>query len=169
MTFHIGEKVVYPNYGIGTIENISERILAGRRQRYYLLRIQHSQVSVIVPCCQARELGLRKVTGNGQITQMLEYLAHGQVNCCRDWKTRYKQNLEKMQRGTLLNIAEVLKTLLTVQQTKSLSFREKKLLQRAKQLLVAEVAIAKNISNQQAEDLIRQALRKASLELPDLY
>jgi CarD family transcriptional regulator len=166
MTFQIGEKVVYPNQGIGVIENISSRSFGTQVERFYLLRLMYSSMTVMVPFSHAGEIGLRRITKNGELMRVLSFLADGNCRCCPDWKNRFKENSEKMRVGGLLQIAEVLKSLLLLQHDKPLSFREKKMLDRARHMLVTELSISRGFSEAQAIELIQKALAKASLTLP---
>ncbi len=167
MAFRIGEKVVYPNHGIGTIENISTANFGPRPEPYYLLRMEGSHLTVIVPFSHVQDVGLRKVTRNGDVGRVLKFLSSGECDNCRDWKQRYKRNCEKMRSGTLMDIAEVLKSLLIQQKQKPLSFREKKMLDRARYMLVMEVSIARAIRPEEAVKLLNEALAKAGLQLPE--
>src|SRR5512138_891427 len=139
MTFNVGEKVVYPNHGVGTIENISTRSFGNRMERYYLLRLSCNNLTVMVPLSHADGVGLRKVTRNGELTRVMSFLAEGCCKGAQDWKDRFKENSDKMSNGSLLEVAEVFKTLLIIQSHKPLSFREKKQLDRARHLIVNEV------------------------------
>ena len=91
MTFYVGEKVVYPNQGVGTIENISTRNFGARPERFYLLRLASSSLTVMVPFSHVNDVGLRKVTKNGAVERVLRYLADGECKGCRDWKNRFKE------------------------------------------------------------------------------
>lgn len=166
MTFQIGEKVVYPNQGIGTIENISSRSFGSQTERFYLLRLLYSSMTVMVPFSHVEDIGLRKITRNGELARILSFLADGDCRCCHDWKNRFKENSEKMRVGGLLQIAEVLKGLLLLQQEKPLSFREKKMLDRARHMLVTELSISRGLREAEAADLLQKALAKAALNLP---
>jgi CarD family transcriptional regulator len=166
MTFHIGEKVVYPNQGVGTIENISLRCFGSQAQQFYLLRLLYSSMTVMVPVSQAGEIGLRRVTRNGELARVLSFLSTGVCRSSRDWKNRFKENSDKMRSGGLLEMAEVLKGLLVIQQEKPLSFREKKMLDRARHMLVSELSISRGLPPEEAAALLDQALAKASLHFP---
>jgi len=166
MTFQIGEKVVYPNYGVGTIENISTRVSGTRPERFYLLRLTVNNMTVMVPCSHAGDVGLRKVTKTSELAKMLCFLAGGACRSNRDWKDRFKENSEKMQHGSILEIAEVLKGLLIQQQLKPLSFREKKMLDRARQMLITEVCTVKSLREPDSIQLLDQALNKSNLRFP---
>lgn len=164
--FQIGEKVVYPNQGIGTIENISVRTFGNQPEKFYLLRLMYSTMTVLVPLSHAGDLGLRKVTRNGELARVLAYLAERECGVTHDWKCRYKENTEKMRLGGLLQVAEVLKGLLVLQRQKVLSFREKKMLDRARHMLVTELSISRGMTPDDAVSLIQAALARASLMLP---
>ena len=168
MTFEIGEKVVYPNQGVGTIENISARSFGTGSQfeKFYLLRLVYSSMTVMVPFSNVGNVGLRRITKTTEINKVLTYLSAGDCAICPDWKCRFKENTDKMQTGSLLQVAEVLKSLLLLQSEKPLSFREKKMLDRSRHLLVSELSIVKGVSEVEAEALIEKALNKAELSMP---
>lgn len=168
MTFQVGEKVVYPNHGVGTIENISTRAFGAQSERFYLLRLSYKSMTVMVPFSHAADVGLRRVTKSGDISKVLLYLASGKSKPCSDWKNRFKENSEKMRVGGLFETAEVFKALLTIQQEKPLSFREKKMLDRARHMLVTEVSICRGLSETEATDVLAKALAKSALNLPSI-
>jgi len=167
MTFQIGEKVVYPSQGIGTIENVSTRFFGNHPERFYLLRFACNAVTVIVPFSHVDDIGLRKVSSNGEWSRVLSFLSSGSCACSHDWKNRFKDNSEKMRGGGPLQIAEVLKGLLLLLQQQPLSFREKKMLDQARQMLIVELAISRRTEQAEAEGVIQRALAKASLKLPE--
>jgi CarD family transcriptional regulator len=165
--FQIGEKVVYPNHGIGTVENISTRFFGAQNERFYLLRLTYKSMTVMVPFSHVQEIGLRRVTRNGEVVRVLSSLGEEKPRLKGDWKDRFKENSDKMRHGSLLEIADVLKTLLILQQSgKPLSFREKKMLDRARHMLITEISISRGLREFEAEDLLQRALSKAALALP---
>ncbi len=166
MTFQIGDKVVYPNQGVGTIENISSRAFGADYERFYLLRFGYNSVTVLVPFSNAANIGLRRVTKDREISRVLSFLSNGSCFVNPDWKARFKDNSEKMLSGNLLRAAEVFKGLLHLQLEKALSFREKKMLDRARYMLVSEISIARNIPEIHAVSVLQRALEKANLSLP---
>jgi len=166
MTFQIGEKVVYPNHGVGTIENISTRCFGTQPERFYLLRFLSNSMTVMVPFSHVGDVGLRKLTKNGEVARVLLFLSSGKCSCNSDWKNRFKENTDKMQGGSLLGIAEVLKGLLILQREKPLSFREKKMLDRARLMLITEISIARGLREPEAIDVLQKALAKSVLSLP---
>jgi CarD family transcriptional regulator len=166
MTFRVGDKVVYPNQGVGTIENISTRSFGSAFEKFYLLRFGCTSMTVLVPFSNAANIGLRRVTRDREISRILSYLSNGWCAVNADWKIRYKENSDKMQSGDLLMAAEVLKSLLQVHLDKPLSFREKKMMDRARHMLVSEISIARNVPEITATLLMQRSLAKAGLTLP---
>ena len=163
MTFQLGEKLVYPNHGVATVVNISSRAFAGRFERYYLLHVPHDSLTVMVPFSHVNELRLRKLTRNGELARVLSFLAEG---CCRryqDWKDRFKENSVRMRDGSLLAVAEVLKSLLILQSRKPLCLREKKMLETARHISITELSTTRGLSEANAAALLEQALAKASV------
>ncbi len=166
MDYKIGDKVVYPNHGVGVIEQISYGMLNGKTERYYMLRIFSSGLKVMVPQTNAMAVGLRPVMRSAETCKVLGYLEKGKFNSHHDWKHRFKENSERMRTGALIEVAAVLKSLVALSRSKPLSFREKKMLERAKFLLVSELATARNASPQSMEDVLVKSLAKAKLHMP---
>ncbi len=166
--FQIGDKVVYPNHGVGIIEQISSRTILGQTEKFYLLRINSSSLTVMVPFASVVNVGLRKIVRQAEVERVLAYLSNGACQTHADWKYRFKDNSEKMRTGSLLQVAEVMKGLLMLGRSKPLSFREKKMLDRARHLLVSELGTVKNLRERQVEELIDRALAKDNLKLPEL-
>jgi CarD family transcriptional regulator, regulator of rRNA transcription len=166
-SFHIGDKVVYPNHGVGIIEQISSRTIGASVEKFYLLKIKASSLKVMVPFHNVTSVGLRRVVRNGEIQKILDFLTDGECENNADWKYRFKENSERMRTGSLLEVAAVLKGLLLLNTSKPLSFREKKMLERARYLLVSELAMAKNCEELQIEELLSKALSKSKLHFPE--
>src|SRR5258708_7328002 len=167
MTFQVGEKVVYPNHGVGTIENISTRSFGSQFERFYLLRLTYKSMTGMVPFSHVGDVGLRKVTKSGEIARVLLFLAAGKSKCNGDWKNRFKENSEKMRVGGLLETAEVLKMLLILQADKPLSFREKKMLDRARHMLITELSICRALNEKEAVGVLQKAVSKSGLSWPE--
>lgn len=168
MEYKIGDKVVYPNHGVGVVEQISYGVLNGRTERYFMIRIISSGLRVMVPSSNAPAVGLRSVIRSIDASKVLGFLEKGKLNSHHDWKHRFKENSERMRTGSLLEVAVVLKSLVSLSRSKPLSFREKKMLERAKYLLVSEMATARNLSAENAEGLVVKSLAKAKLQFPTM-
>ena len=165
MDFQVGDKVVYPNHGVGIVEQISQRNLTGQAEIFYLLRLNASSLRVMVPLSNIGNVGLRRVAKSSEIGDILGFLEKGRCKSAQDWKGRFKENSEKMRNGSLKLVAEVFKTLLLLSQDKTLSFREKRMLDRAWQLLVSEIAVARKWAREDAESQLVRVLSKSNLKL----
>lgn len=163
MTFKVGQKVVYPNHGVSLVEKIEPGQIDGVAQVYFHLKLLGNNSRVMVPKTNLELVGLRPLCQQREVRALFDILEDGNIDTYKDWKGRYKQNLDKMKTGQLVEVAEVLKNLRLVSQRKSLSFREKKMYERAKYFIVSEVAHVKNIAERDAEDLVERAL-SSSLE-----
>lgn len=166
--FQIGDKVVYPNHGVGIVEQISSRTMGASVEKFYLLKIMGSTLKVMVPCHNVENVGLRPLVKSGEMQKILSFLTDGKCDNHTDWKYRYKENCDKMRSGCLMEVAGVLKSLLQLGQSKPLSFREKKMLERARYLLVSEMAIARKVDEAEIEHLLTRALAKAKLRFPEV-
>jgi CarD family transcriptional regulator len=163
VTFKVGQKLVYPNHGVTVVENIAPGSIDGNEQTYYHLRLLSNNSKVMVPKANLELVGLRPLCQTREVRALFEILEDGNIDTYKDWKGRYKQNLDKMKTGRLTEVAEVLKNLRLVSQRKSLSFREKKMYERAKYFIVSEVAHVKDIDEREAETLVERSLN-SSLE-----
>jgi CarD family transcriptional regulator len=167
--FHIGDKVVYPNHGVGVVEQIGSRTIGSSIQKFYTLKIQSSSLKVEIPFSNVAAVGLRRLIRSHDIIKIINYLTDGECDLPNnDWKYRFKENSDKMRTGSLLEVAVVMKSLLLLNQTKPLSFREKKMLERARYLLVSEMAMAKNVEELEIEGQLTRALAKSNLKFPEI-
>src|SRR5207237_205681 len=144
-------------------------VLNGRTERYFMIRIVSSGLRVMVPQSNATAVGLRSVIRSAESSKVLGFLETGKLNSHHDWKHRFKENSERMRTGSLLEVAVVLKSLVSLSRSKPLSFREKKMLERAKYLLVSEMATARNLTSETAEPLAAQSLATAKLQFPVMH
>lgn len=154
---------MYPNHGVCLVEEISTKSFAGNNQELFVLRLLSNNSKVMVPKENLELVGLRPLCSKAEIDALFAILENGDIDTYKDWKGRYKQNLDKMKTGQLTEVAEVLKNLCLVSQKKSLSFREKKMYERAKFFIVSEVAHVRDVSEAESERLV-EGLLAASLE-----
>ena len=162
MTFKVGQKVVYPNHGVTVVEEIAPSRIDGTERTCYHLRLLSGNSKVMVPKDNLDLVGLRPLCEAKEIRTLFGILENGSVEAQKDWKGRYKQNVEKMKTGRITEVAEVLKNLRFVSQRKSLSFREKKMYERAKSFIVSEVAHVKGLTERDAEQQVERALTSSS-------
>jgi len=165
--FHIGDKVVYPNHGVGTVEQIANLTIGTQIQKFYVLSIAASNLKVRVPFDNVGSVGMRPVVRNGEVQKILDFLSVTDDLSTADWKDRFKENSDRMRTGSLFEVAGVLKSLIALHAAKPLSFREKKMLERARYLLVSELAMSRNCEETKIEELLALALAKCNLRFPE--
>jgi CarD family transcriptional regulator len=161
VAFKVGEKVVYPNHGIGIVEEIAIRETGLASNRFYMLRLKATDSVVMVPIDNAMGVGLRPPIKSKDCERLLSLLSENFAAPPADWKDRYKEFLEKMRTGDVFTVAEVLKTLTFLSQRKPLSFREKRMLERARFLVVSELAIVMRKADKDIEPVVDEALANA--------
>lgn len=160
--FSIGDKVIYPNQGIGVVEDIQRQNYYGEEFRIYHLRIIANDTLIMVPFSSAEEIGIRKLVSEENIKKVHDFIRNGSVDVSMNWKGRYKEHLNLMKSGLILDMAMVLKSLFYLNRVKPLSFREKKMMEKAKELLVTELS---EVSETPIDAIERQLLEN----LADCY
>jgi len=142
VTFQIGDKVIYPNHGLGVIERIEEKTILGTTCGFYSLRIASNDTTVLVPVANADCVGLRPAIGDSEVDRLFRILGDGKIDSQQNWKGRFKDNSDKMRTGSIYDVADVLKSLTLLSKSKNLSFREKRMLDRARFLVISEISEA---------------------------
>ena len=132
MTFQVGDKVIYPNHGLGVVERIEEKTILGTTCGFYHLRIIANETTVLVPVANADGVGLRRAITDEEVERLFGLLGDGKIDNHQNWKGRFKDNSDKMRSGSIYDMADVLKSLTFLSRSKSLSFREKRMLDRAR-------------------------------------
>lgn len=160
MRFGVGDYVVYPNHGVGVIEDIRQTKIAGLDQDFYHLRILANETTVMVPVGNSKTVGLRKIFGSSDVRKLFSHLRDSEFETHSNWKGRYKENAEKMRSGHLFDMADVLKNLQHLSQRKALSYREKRMYEKAKTLIISEVAMVKGQSEQKILGEVETALEE---------
>ena len=156
--FTIGDKVAYPMHGAGVIEGIEEQTILGTLRRYYVLRLSHSDMKVMVPVETSEKIGVRYIVKNSDLDDVVNVLHSESTPMSDNWNKRNRDNMEKLKTGDLKEIAEVVRNLLRADHRKKLSTGEKKMLNNAKQLLLSEVVLVKDISADNADKFIEDAV-----------
>ena len=140
VAFQVGDKVIYPNHGLGIVERIEEKTILGTTCGFFHLRIVSNETIVLVPVSNVDGVGLRRAIGNNEADRLFTLLGDGKIDNHQNWKGRFKDNSDKMRTGSIYDMADVLKSLTFLSRSKTLSFREKRMLDRAKALIVSEVS-----------------------------
>jgi CarD family transcriptional regulator len=156
----IGDKVIYPNQGLGVIEAVNEEAYAGETFMVFHLRILSNNTLVTVPSSTATEIGIRRPVTEGSIRKIFQFMGTGAVDITTDWKGRYKEHLSLMKSGTLFDMATVLKSLYFLSLQKPLSFREKKMMEKAKELIVSEISEAADSPSSKVEQKLLGTLSR---------
>ena len=162
MTFEIGDKVIYPNHGLGVVQKIESRTIMGMTCGFYQLRMVSNETTVLVPVENADSVGLRKAVGNSEVDRLYSLLGDGKIDTGQNWKGRFKDNSDRMRTGSLFDVVEVLKSLSYLSRSKNLSFREKRMLDRAKFLVVSEIAEVTREDLPAVEGKVEEALERSS-------
>lgn len=151
--FSVGDKIVYPMHGAGTIDAIEEKDILGEKQSYYIIKMP-GEVKVMVPTNKAEQIGVRNVIGKEEAIKVFEILEENETEMSANWNKRYRDNMDKMKSGSIYEVADVVRNLSFKQKEKGLSTGEKKMLSNAKQILVSELVLAEHASENEVEDLI---------------
>ena len=159
MTFTVGETVVYPNHGAAVIEDIETRTIKGEDREYLVLRIVAQQDLVVrIPACNLDLVGVRDVVDKEGLERVFDVLRAAHVEEPTNWSRRYKANLEKLASGDVIKVSEVVRDLWRRDQDRGLSAGEKRMLAKARQILISELALAEKTDEEKASDTLDQVL-----------
>ena len=164
MTFQVSDKVIYPNHGLGVVESIEEKTIAGTTMRFYRLRLVANDTTVLVPVDNVEGVGLRPAVENTEVCNLFSLLGDGRIDSHQNWKGRFKDNSDRMRSGNIHDVVEVLKSLTHLSKSKSLSFREKRMLDRARFLVISELSEVTHEPMNIVEEKVDQALQKCLLQ-----
>ena len=156
--FFVGDQIVYPMYGPGTVESIEEKEFDGIRRKYYLMRIHKNSIQITVPCDNARTLGVRNVIKESELNNVRNTLKASTGEMAQIWNRRYRDNMDKLKTGSIIYVAEVVRDLMRSDCTKKLSSGEKKMLTDAKQILIEELKLASGKCVEEVNLLIEKAV-----------
>jgi len=160
VAFEIGDKVIYPNHGLGIIERIETKTIMGTTCGFYQLRMA-GETTVFVPVDNVDGVGLRRAINDDEVQRLFNLLGDGKIDSHQNWKGRFKDNSDRMRTGSIYDVVEVLKSLTFLSKSKSLSFREKRMLDRAKFLVVSEITEVMGEKTPVVEDKVEKALERS--------
>ena len=155
--FNIGDKIVYPMHGAGTIDSIEEKNILGEKQNYYIIKMP-GEVKVMVPTDKAEEVGVRNIINKEEAAKVMSVLGQNETEMSQNWNKRYRDNMDKMKSGDIYEVADVVRNLSFKQKEKGLSTGEKKMLNNAKQILVSELVLAEHASQEEVEKLVENKI-----------
>ena len=160
MGFKIGDKVIYPNHGLGVVEKVEEKTILGTTCGFFHLRILSNETTVLVPVANVDNVGLRRAITDEEVERLFMLLGDGKIDNHQNWKGRFKDNSDKMRTGSIYDMADVLKSLTFLAKSKSLSFREKRMLDRAKALIISEISEVMQTTAAAIEERVNSQLEK---------
>ena len=156
--FKIGDKVVYPMHGAGIIEKIEERKILDSTREYYIMKTPFGDMKVMIPVDNTAEIGVRSIVTEAEIETVMEALRHEVTQMPDNWNKRYRENLTKLKSGDILKVTDVVRNLMVSEHEKGLSTGERKMLLNAKQILVSEIVLVKEIDIDEAESQVAEAV-----------
>lgn len=156
MEFKVGDTVVYPHHGAAVVENVEQREMKGEQVEYLVLQILHSDLVVRVPAQNAEVVGVRDVVGEEGLQKVFGALREQDVEEAGNWSRRYKANQERLASGDVNKVSEVVRDLWRRDQDRGLSAGEKRMLGKARQILVGELALAETVDDKKADDFLAQ-------------
>jgi CarD family transcriptional regulator len=152
LQFKVGHKVVYPAQGVAEVIGVETKEIGGRLTSFYLLQVMNSEMRILVPTDKAHQVGLREVASTSEVEEVLDILREKDVHLDKQtWNRRYRGFMEKIKTGSLFEVAEVFRDLYRLKNQKTLSFGERRMLDTAKTLIVRELSISRNWSEQRVE------------------
>jgi len=158
MSFDVGDKVVYPHHGAATIERRETKEAFGEQREYYVLRLAFGDLLLSVPVDNTDEVGLREVIGDDEVEDVFEVLRKKDARMPTNWSRRYKNHVEKLKSGDVYEVAEVVRNLSIRDREKGLSAGEKRMLAKARQILISELTFALETSGEDAEARLDEVL-----------
>ncbi len=161
--FNIGEKIVYPIHGAGVIESIEEREILGERRKYYIMKMPIGDMQVMIPLDNMEDIGIRKVIDSEEIENVLAVLASDTTKMHQNWNRRYRANMDLIKTGDIYEIADVVRNLTLMDKEKGLSTGERKMLSNARQILLSEIVLVAEISEEEATNLIETVIMQQNM------
>ncbi len=161
--FNVGDYIVYPMHGAGTVDAIEEKNILGEKQSYYIIKMP-GEVKVMVPTAKAEEVGVRSIIDKSSADRVFKILEEDETEMSQNWNKRYRDNMEKMKSGDIYEVADVVRNLSFKQKEKGLSTGEKKMLLNARQILISELALAESSSQDEVENLVDNTILKSYQE-----
>ncbi|HEX9824133.1 MAG TPA: CarD family transcriptional regulator [Actinomycetota bacterium] len=157
--FRKGDTVVYPHHGAAVIEDLTTRELLGEEKKYFVLKLSHGDLTLMVPVDNTEEIGLREVVNKREVKKVWDILKEGESKMPANWSRRYKTNIEKIRSGDIFQVAEVVRNLSIREAEKGLSAGEKRMLAKARQILVSELTYAVGSTEDKAEAMLDKVLQ----------
>ena len=156
--FCVGDKIVHPMHGAGMIESIVEERVGRDRVMFYVFKMPGSGLTLKIPTENSDLIGIRAVSSAETVEKVLAEIPKLSVDMTTNWNHRYRENMERIKSGDLLEVAGVIKALMHRDGERGLSTGERKMLHNAKQILISEIVLAEDIEYSDAESRIASAM-----------
>jgi CarD family transcriptional regulator len=157
--FDVGDKVVYPHHGAAVVEKVEQRELLGEEREYYILKLAYGELTLMVPTDSTEEVGIREITPAREMPKVFKVLKKNEPTTnTTNWSRRFKANVEKLRSGDIYQVADVVRSLHRRDREKGLSAGEKRMLTKARQILVSELTFAQGCDEDEAEQLLDEVL-----------
>lgn len=158
MEFRVGDRVVYPSHGSGTVVSIEKRTVLDTECDYLEVSLKASDMRVMIPVEEAETVGLRKVVDEEAVAECLELLRGEQTKMSSNWNRRFRANTEKIKTGDIFEVAEVVRNLTVRDVRRGLATSERKMLDETREILCSEIALSMGITLEEAEEMVDEAL-----------
>ncbi len=156
--FRVGDKVVYPMHGAGSIGGIEQKEILGKTHRYYILHLPISDMKVMIPIDSTGEVGLRRVIDSAEAQEVLAVLSQEPTPMSSNWNRRYHNNLQELKSGDIFKVAAVVRNLAARDREKGLSANERKMFENAKQILISELALVGDWDEEEINTIVQKKL-----------
>jgi len=156
--YDVGDKIVYPMHGAGIIEKIEKKKILGEVKEYYVLKVSFGELKIMIPVDTCDDIGVRNIIGVEELKEVLAVLQDVSTKMPDNWNRRYRENMERLKTGDVLEVAAVVRNLTRTDREKKLSTGEKKMLTNARQILVSEIILVEDIDSNKANILIDEAV-----------
>lgn len=156
--FSVGDKIVYPMHGAGTVQGIEEKKILGEKKQYYIFKLPCNDMDIMIPVESGETVGIREIVDKKVIEDVVVLLRSESTSMNSNWSRRYRENMDKLRTGDIMEVAEVVRNLMRMDQYRSLSSGERKMLSNARQVLISEMILAAGMDPDEAEKIVEESV-----------
>ena len=158
LMYRVGDKIAHPMHGAGIIDSIEERRMNGCTRQYYILKMPAGGMVVMIPTESSDQIGVRPIVNSNEADALMDAIPQIDAEMTPNWNRRYRENMQRLKSGDLVEVARVVKGLMTRDVEKGLSTGERKMLHSAKQILISEIVLSKKLTYEEVESRLNAAL-----------
>lgn len=156
--FSMGEKIVYPMHGAGIIQSIEEKEVLGQKKKYYIMWMSNDNINVMIPIDSIDDFKIRKIISYSEYLNVIDRLKETDIDELDNWGVRYRNNVDKIKKGDVYDLADVIKSLAIREKKKSLSSGENRIYELAKEILFSELTLVTGLSCQDIDSAVEEAI-----------